>query len=146
MTIIILTFFLQKSYGMTVPNWVDRVYSDMERVATFYPDPRVIVPNEEAKRVKAGPLLTSIVKNMDVRRNSAVLSESEKNAHRKSKFYMIYGHAVTIEVLLGTLDVFDTQLVPYGSTVILEMHKGNKDQGPENIEDHYVKVLKDELF
>ena len=125
---------------MAVPSWVDKVYSHMERLAPLFFDSRVIVPNDEAKRVKAGPLLTYLVRNMDVKRNSSDLSEAEKKAHRKAKFYMISGHDTTSSIVLGAINVFETQFPSYASTAIFEMHKGRKNQRVQNTEDHYVRV------
>jgi lysosomal acid phosphatase len=135
------TIKIQKSYGMAVPAWVESVYPQMEKLAPLFFDPRVIVPNDEAKRVKAGPLLSFLVKNMDVKRDSPALSKAEKDAHRKAKFYMVSGHDTTGSIALGAINVFETQFPPYASTAIFEMHKGRKNQREDNIGDHFVRVF-----
>jgi hypothetical protein len=136
----VIEYSLQKSYGMAVPAWVESVYPQMEKLAPLFFDPRVIVPNDEAKRVKAGPLLSFLVKNMDVKRDSPALSKAEKDAHRKAKFYMVSGHDTTGSIALGAINVFETQFPPYASTAIFEMHKGRKNQREDNIGDHFVRV------
>ena len=126
---------------MTLPSWLtDSVYEHMEKVAEAFVDPRYIVPNDEAKRVKAGPLLSYVVKNMDVKRNSPEVSDYDKKAWRKAKFYMISGHDITITTFLETLGVYETQLVPYAAQAIVEMHKGTKDQKADDTEDYYIRV------
>jgi len=122
---------------MTVPDWVDSVYAQMQVLAPLDFDPRSIVPTEEAKRLKAGPLLNFLVTNMDLRRDSPTLPQAVKNGTRKAKMYMISGHDTTVAILLGTLGVFETQLPPYASSVILEMHRGSLAQ---NAHERFIRV------
>ena len=127
---------------MTSPSWLtDSIYNHMEKVAEAFVDPRYIVPTDEAKRVKAGPLLSYVVKNMDVKRNSPEVSDHDKKTWRKAKFYMISGHDITLTTFLETLGVYETQLVPYAAQAIVELHKGTKDQKEDNTDEHYIRVM-----
>jgi hypothetical protein len=86
--------------------------------------------------VKAGPLLSFLVKNMDVRRNSTELSKDVKDKIVKAKMYMISGHDTTSATALGSIGVFDTQFPAYASAAIFEMHRGTGDQQGQ----HFVRV------
>jgi len=109
----------------------------MEKLAPMFFDPRVMVPNDEAKKVKAGPLLSFLVRNMDVRRNSSDLSTEVKDKTVKSKMYILSGHDSTSAIALGAIGVFDTQFPGYASAAIFEMHRGVGAQEKE----HFVRVL-----
>ena len=112
----------------------------MKALAPLFFDQRVLVPDDETRRVKAGPLLKYIVKNMDVARNSPKLDEQEKASHRKAKMYVISGHDTTSSIFLGSLGLFDTQFPTYASAAIVELHKGDKNQSESNQDDHYIRV------
>lgn len=99
---------------MTLPPWVASVYDQMESLSAIFFDSRVLVPTEEAKRVKAGPLLSFLVKNMELRQNET---------KGVAKMYALSGHDTTSSIALGALGVFDTQFPSYASAAIFEMHK-----------------------
>lgn len=112
----------------------------MKQLAPLFFDQRVIMPDDETKKVKGGPLLKFIVKNMDVARNSPKLDQKEKDNYRKAKMYVLSGHDTTSSIFLGALGVFDTQFPTYASAAIIELHKGDKNQAESNQDDHYVRV------
>lgn len=108
----------KKSYNMTLPDWVAPVYSQMEKLAPLFFDSRVLVPTDEAKKVKAGPLLSFLVNNME---------KVKSGDSKTSKMYALSGHDTTSSIALGTLGVFETQFPAYASAAIFELHKVNKD-------------------
>lgn len=109
---------MQKAYNMTLPDWVTpEVFQHMEKLSDLFFDSRVLVPNEEAKRVKAGPLIKFLVNNMELKLQS-------KNV---AKMYALSGHDTTSSIALGAVGVFDTQFPSYASAAIFEMHKINND-------------------
>ncbi|OXA51474.1 prostatic acid phosphatase [Folsomia candida] len=118
------TLRIQKAYNMTLPPWVASVYDQMESLSAIFFDSRVLVPTEEAKRVKAGPLLSFLVKNMELRQNET---------KGVAKMYALSGHDTTSSIALGALGVFDTQFPSYASAAIFEMHKIQNE--------HVVKVF-----
>jgi lysosomal acid phosphatase len=108
------TLRIQKAYNMTLPAWVDSVYDHMESLSAYFFDSRVLVPTEEAKRVKAGPLINFLVKNMELKQNGT---------NGIAKMYALSGHDTTSSIALGAIDVFDTQFPSYASAAIFELHK-----------------------
>lgn len=125
------TLRIQKSYNMTLPAWVDpTTYSKMEKLSSVFFDSRVLVPTEEAKRVKAGPLFTFLLKNMEEARKGGAGNK------RVSKMYALSGHDTTSSIALGTLGVFDTQFPPYASAAIFELHKDKVKK-----DEHVVRVF-----
>jgi len=136
------TLKIQKSYNLVLPDWTKEVFPEkMGKLAPLFFDERVLVPTVEAKKVKAGPLLKFITKNMDVKRNSPDLTKKEIDDHRKAKMYVLSGHDTTSSIFLGALGVFETQFPAYASAAIVEMHKGDPTQADTNVADHYVKVF-----
>lgn len=136
------TLKIQKSYNLDLPAWTKEVFPEkMGKLAPLFFDQRVLVPTKEAKRVKAGPLLKFITRNMDVQRKSSHLTKKEIEDHRKAKVYMLSGHDTTSSIFLGAIGVFETQFPAYASAAIVEMHKGSSTQPDTNVEDHYVKVF-----
>jgi len=112
------TLRIQKAYNMTLPDWVTpEVFKHMEKLSDLFFDSRVLVPNEEAKRVKAGPLIKFLVNNM----------ESKLQSKNVAKMYALSGHDTTSSIALGAVGVFDTQFPSYASAAIFEMHKINND-------------------
>ncbi len=77
---------------MTLPSWVDSVYDHMESLSAYFFDSRVLVPTEEAKRVKGGPLINFLVKNMELKKNET---------KGVAKIYAISGHDTTSSIALG---------------------------------------------
>ena len=65
------------------------------------------------QRLRGGPLVQELLKNF----NEKVSQKLDK----RRKFLMYSGHDTTLAVLLNTLGVFDPQLPPYASMVILEL-------------------------
>jgi hypothetical protein len=136
------TLKIQQTYNLTLPAWTKEVFPEkMGKLAPIFFDERVLVPTVEAKRVKAGPLLKFITKNMDVKRHSPDLTKEEIDQHKKAKMYVLSGHDTTSSIFLGALGVFDTQFPSYASAAIVEMHKGDPSQPETNVADHYVKVF-----
>jgi len=114
------TLHIQKFYNLTLPAWVDPVVFDqMGKIAPIFFDPRVLLPTQEAKKVKAGPLMNLLVKNMELRANGS--------KGGVPKMVAISGHDTTNSFALAAIDVFETQFPTYASAAIFEMHKIQDD-------------------
>jgi hypothetical protein len=105
--------------------WTDSVYDQMTKIAPFFFESQVIFPKEvkeESKKVKAGPLMSFLVKNM----------EKKQKGEKVAKMYALSGHDTTSTIALGAIEIDVFQFPSYASAAIFEMHKINNE--------HVVKV------
>lgn len=104
--------------NLTLPQWADSVYEKMAALEALPYDSRVILPTDDAKRLRGGPLLGRVIRKMN-----SVLSQGDESI-TSAKLHMVSGHDGTIAALLGTLGMFDGTHVPgFGSSVYIELHE-----------------------
>jgi hypothetical protein len=80
--------------------------------------------SKTAMRLRGGPIVQEIFKNIDDFRADKRMSLKNRNKiPAPTKMHLYSGHDTTLAVLLQALNVFSPHLPPYSSTVIIELHK-----------------------
>ncbi|ODN01018.1 Lysosomal acid phosphatase [Orchesella cincta] len=120
------TLFVQTAHNLTLPEWTKEVFPDKLRpMAHKWIKMQTHTP--EMRRLKAGPLLTDILRNM--KRASEKPSEAELKVLEAlfhtpaAKFFMYSGHDTTITALLDALDLYSGVIPPYASSLYFELHE-----------------------
>lgn len=113
------TLHIHKKYKKTLPAWADKELDNLKKHSAIFFDKRVLVPNLEVARVKAGPLFSVLVGNME---------KKVKGEKGVPKMYAISGHDTGTSFFLASLDMFETQFPYYASAVFLELHKEGNDR------------------
>lgn len=119
------TLFIEEVNNLILPNWTKEVYPEkMVSVAAY--SFTIPAKNKLLQRLKIGPLVKKIIKNM-VDKRGGVLKPDYKMA-------MYSAHDTTVANILMALGVFDMQNPPYRSLVLIELWKNN-------LGNYQVKVL-----
>jgi len=120
------TLFVQTAHNLSLPEWTKEVFPEkMQPMANKWIKMQSQTP--EMRRLKAGPLLTDILRNM--KRASENPSEAELKVLEAlfhtpaAKFYLYSGHDTTLSVVLDALDLFSGIIPPYASTLYFELHE-----------------------
>lgn len=92
---------------------------------------------DEMKRLRVGPLLERLTKNMMM--NETSLNEFDRARSGQKKIYFFSGHDATIAGLLNTLGIFDKKRPTFTSAIMIELHwrRGTLSLQPE---DKFVEV------
>uniref|UniRef100_T1JEQ8 acid phosphatase n=1 Tax=Strigamia maritima TaxID=126957 RepID=T1JEQ8_STRMM len=105
------TLMAEQTHNLTLPDWVNKtILADLKNTQILYE----IWPVKTLalRRLYGGPLVGEIVKNMQT-------SISDKTDQHK--IYIFSAHDTTITCLLSALEVFDPQIPPYCSMVVVEL-------------------------
>uniref|UniRef100_T1JEQ9 acid phosphatase n=1 Tax=Strigamia maritima TaxID=126957 RepID=T1JEQ9_STRMM len=117
------TLFVQQTHKLTLPDWTTPEL--LAKLRKFLVMHLIwLVKTFDMRRLRGGPLIGEMVKHMQT--NIWVKADERK-------IYMYSAHDNTIASFLSALDVFDPQVPPYCSMVMLELFEGQ--------EMHFVKVL-----
>ncbi|CAL8126740.1 unnamed protein product [Orchesella dallaii] len=126
--------FVQTAHNMALPEWTKEVFPDkLLPIANKWIQMQTKTP--EMQRLKAGPLLTDILRNMKRAGESEKLSEAELKVLEAlfhtpaAKFYLYSGHDTTLSAVLDALDLFTGTFPPYASSLYFELHEYPKPVG-----------------
>ncbi|KRT82176.1 Phosphatase [Oryctes borbonicus] len=108
----------QNEMGMRLPNWTHSVFPDpMANLSIL--DWDYFVKTNDLKRLAGGILLKTIVD----RTNEKILHNPE---YEDKKVYIYSGHDSNIAPILSILNIYDSKIMPYGETIMIEVHRINK--------------------
>jgi len=109
---------IEESFNLTLPKWTKQVYPEpLRSIAVLAYPSKCLTP--ATARLQGGPLLKEMVTHM----NNTVQGMSSP----REKMFMYSGHDYTIGCLLGSLNIFDYQIIPYFASVIFELLKKKMD-------------------
>ncbi|KAK9505300.1 hypothetical protein O3M35_009388 [Rhynocoris fuscipes] len=114
------TLKAEEELNLTLPEWTKKYYPQPMRDITEYSF-LLNVWNTELKRIKGGPLLKKILKDMH--------DKTEGKLHEERKLYVYAGHDSTIANLLSALNVWDKQIPVYNIMAIIELHQVDDNYG-----------------
>ncbi|KAL0112370.1 hypothetical protein PUN28_012004 [Cardiocondyla obscurior] len=119
------TLEIEEQHGLQLPEWTRKFYNnEMREIAAR--SLAIFTDGVIQKRLRGGPLLKEILKNME---------ESRSNSKAK-RSYFYSAHDITIVNVLRAMGFTNELFKPdYGATLILELHFAN------NAVDQEVKVL-----
>jgi hypothetical protein len=112
---------VERLYNFTLASWALDNYNEMQEAAQM--DLVWICPTIATQRLRGGPLLGEMIGNMQEKINSS----TEMN------LFMFSAHDSTIAALLSALDMYNGLLVPYAATVMVELHRLDRN--------YYVQIL-----
>ncbi|GJQ82959.1 hypothetical protein Trydic_g5958 [Trypoxylus dichotomus] len=105
----------EQEWGFQLPEWTEVVYPEpLHTIAVQYLAESV--RTDTLKKLSGGFILQRIIEETE-----AKIANAESMKNRRINLYS--GHDFTIVSLLGALGVFEPHQPPYGSYVILEVHK-----------------------
>lgn len=106
------SFFIEQSNGLELPSWAHDYYpqplTDINNYESTLP-----ANNQDLKRLKCGPFLKEILDHFDQKINGSLTK----------KMWQYSGHDTTVANLMQCLNVYDNEVPPYASALILELHK-----------------------
>ncbi|XP_014203542.1 prostatic acid phosphatase [Copidosoma floridanum] len=106
------TLFIEEIYNKTLPKWTASVYPDkMEPLAVKSFE--IETYNQILKRLKSGPLLKEMIKNMVLKSKNALTPDR--------KLWIFSAHDETVANMLNTLGVFEPHCPPYAATILIEL-------------------------
>jgi len=105
------TFLVEEMNNMPLDEWVYRqweniVQLDIDLFAWYIRDP-------EQKRLRGGPLLTEIIRNIKKKIN---------DPEDKSRLFAYSAHDSTITAFMGLLEMYDNDPPGYASCIVFELH------------------------
>lgn len=104
--------FIEELYNLTLPSWAKKIYPEPLKTIGA-PTFSNIAYSHEMRRLKAGPLIGSLVDEM----------EQKIQGELNETFHFYSGHDTTISVLLTALDIYNGIPPPYSTSVIFELRK-----------------------
>ncbi|CAG7817551.1 unnamed protein product, partial [Allacma fusca] len=108
--------FIQNNYYPGWPDWAQegsKTLEDMRYLTAFSFQSICYTP--EMQRLKGGPLLKELVKNLNDKQTGVM--------DKRRKFFMYSSHDTTVAVILHTMGVFDIQIPVYASLIMLELRQ-----------------------
>lgn len=108
---------VQSQLNLPLPKWL-KLISTEKIQAIFKRSYEMLTENFQMKKIRGGPLLTTIIKKM------IAILENRLNPNRK--IFMFSGHDVTILALARALNIQDQiiEYIPeYASALVFELHK-----------------------
>ncbi|XP_065201847.1 prostatic acid phosphatase-like [Planococcus citri] len=106
------TLFIEELYNLTLPDWSKKIYPEPLKTIGA-PTFSNIAYSREMRRLKAGPLIGNLLKEMRLKINRQ-LNET---------FHFYSGHDTTISVLLTALEIYNGIPPPYSTSVIIELRE-----------------------
>lgn len=106
------SLFIEELYNLTLPNWVKPIYPEPLK-SIGAPSFSNIAYSHEMRRLKAGPLIGNLIKDMELK------IQGELN----ETFHFYSGHDTTISVLLTALEIYNGIPPPYSTSVIVELRQ-----------------------
>jgi len=110
------TFSVQKIHNLTIPPWVDAVWSQLEQTRDLFFESRV--STAEQQRLRAGSLIKEILSNMKMKARGEL----------KKKLFIYSSHdgiLLTFMLAVQVRSRNDFSVPPYASAVIVELHQVN---------------------
>lgn len=119
------TLLAESEFGLTLPDWTKKYYPDeMQFLAEQSYIYSVYTP--EMQKIKAGPFLRKMLKEMSQKR-AAELSPKDR------KLFIYTGHDTSLVNILRALGVWERQMPRYSIMALFELHK-NKKTGEYHVE------------
>lgn len=122
-----------------MPEWTDKLFETDLIKNWFLYSIDVMTYNDELKRLRSGPLVEKIVKNMVL--NETLMGEENKSRNGRKRIHFFSGHDTTIAGVLDTLGIHNKKRPPFASALMLELHQRENSRGTY-LNDFYVEVRK----
>jgi len=109
------TLLAEAQFNLNLPDWTKKYFPDKMAAVTAYSF-TLNAYNDELKKLKGGPLLKKIFKNIEAK---------SKDPKSKIKMYAYAGHDSTVANVLMALKVWEQQIPTYNIMGIVELHQLN---------------------
>ncbi|XP_063903025.1 venom acid phosphatase Acph-1-like [Zophobas morio] len=127
--ILYITLETEKETGRKLPKWTSQIYPQpLQKLAseTYL----VITGTTKLKQIGAGYLLQKILKD----------TQAKIKKQENKKLYLYSGHEMNVAFILNTFGVFKPHVPPYGSHILLEIHKINGEYGIKMFYENYKSI------
>lgn len=103
----------EKEWGLELPEWTKKLYPHLFKafaVKSF----RLLTGTAKLRQAMAGYFLQKVINGANAKINNTLQSR---------KLFLYSGHEFNIGSILSALDIFEDHLPPYGSHILIELHK-----------------------
>ncbi|CAH0554071.1 unnamed protein product [Brassicogethes aeneus] len=107
------TLCSEKSLNLTLPEWANTVYDDIEELAGKQCE--IENSNDILKKLNGGRMLGQVIKQM--------LAKTENKLYpEQTKIFLYSGHENNVINILAALDVFKAHVPKFSAAVLIELH------------------------